>query len=372
MEKKNYIIGGGIIGLAVGWQLARAGKNVEIYECNSAGKSASWVAAGMLAPYAEAYFEGLELFELCKESLSLYSKFLDELNEDSGTTISLDKCGTLIIGFNRDDIERLQRLYNFYLQNQFPVYWLDGEEARQIEPLLSPKTIVAIWIPDEAQIDNRALIEALKIAFIKRGGQIYENSLVEEVKLNNGKVAGIKVNNSILNTSNSIVILAAGSWSKKIIGISEELLPPVRPVKGQIISLSMNESYKLTHIIRAPDVYLSPKSDGRLLVGASSEEKGFDLNPTAGEVMWLLRRAWEAIPVVYELAITELNVGLRPGSRDNAPIIGQSKIENLYFATGHYRHGILLTPVTAYGMKELIISNTIVDFIKPFLPSRFF
>ncbi|MEJ5350930.1 MAG: glycine oxidase ThiO [Melioribacteraceae bacterium] len=372
MGKKIYIVGGGIIGLAVGWQLVRNGKNVEIYESNTAGKAASWVAAGMLAPYAESYFEGLELFELCKESLDLYPKFIDELKEDSGISLNLDKCGTLIIGFNRDDVERIQRLYNFYVQNQFPVYWLDGEEAREIEPMLSPKTIAAIWIPDEAQIDNRALIEALKIAFVKREGHIYENKLVDEIKLYNNKVVGIKVNNSFIDTSNSKVILAAGSWSKKIEGLSEEILPPVRPVKGQIISLNMNGSFKLTHIIRAPDVYLTPKSDGRLLVGASSEEKGFDLNPTAGEIMWLLRRAWEAVPYVYELSINELSVGLRPGSRDNAPIIGQSKIENLYYATGHYRHGILLTPITAYGMKELIMTNTIIDYIKPFQPSRFF
>lgn len=371
-EKNPYcIIGGGIVGLAVGWQLARQGQKVEIFERDHAGRASSWVAAGMLAPHAEAGFEEIDLLHLGQESLRLYPRFLEELEEDTGITVQLDRSGTLMIGLDRDDVERLRRLYDFRKQLQLPVQWMSGTEARELEPLLSPKTTAAIWIPDDAQVDNRALVEALRIAFQKRGGVLHEHTPVAAVRIEHDEVLGIQTDNRELDAPLCGVVLAAGCWSKAIGGIPEALAPPVRPVKGQILTLRMNKSCKLSHVIHAPDAYLVPKRDGRLMVGATSEEMGFDLSPTAGPVMKLLERAWEAVPSVYELSLEEIQVGLRPGSRDHAPILGETAIRGLYYATGHYRHGILLTPITAYGLSELILTGRYSELLATFRPSRF-
>ncbi len=167
------------------------------------------------------------------------------------------------------------------------------------------------------------------------------------------------------------MILAAGCWSNQIDGIPEEMRPPVRPVKGQLVSLRMNDDMTVTHVIRAPDVYLIPKDDGRLVLGASQEEMGFDTTATAGPVLRLLQRGWEAVPSIYELAIEDIEVGLRPGSRDHQPIVGATEIEGLYYATGHYRHGILLAPLTAYAMCELIIDGNEHAFLEMVRPTRF-
>lgn len=364
------IIGGGIIGLSVGWQLARKGLKVEIFEKNEAGRSAGWVSAGMLSPQAEMGFEEIELFKLGRISLDMYPKFLDELHEDSDIKVSFEKCGSLMVGFDRDDTERLRRLYDFREKVGLSVQWITGSEARELEPLLSPKCSSSIWIPDDAQVNNRELIDAVKSAFKNRGGILNENTHVKSIVTQNNKIQAIITNEGEVEAS--LVILCAGAWSKQIDGIPEHLLPPVRPVKGQIISLRMDENVKLTHAIRAPDVYLVPKSDGRLLVGATNEEMGFDTNPTAGEIYRLLERGWETIPAIYDLPIEALEVGLRPGSRDHEPIIGDTEIEGLYYATGHYRGGILLTPVTAFELSEWIVSGKRSEILESFQLSRFY
>lgn len=365
-----HIIGGGVIGLSIGWQLARKGLKVEIFERDKAGRSAGWVSAGMLSPHAEMGFEEIELFKLGRISLDMYPKFLEELYEDSGAKVSFEKCGSLMVGFDRDDTERLRRLYEFRDKVGLPVHWITGSEARELEPMLSPKCTSSIWIPDDAQVNNRELIDAVKSAFKNRGGILHENTQVKSIVTHNDKIQAIITDEGEIEAS--LVILCAGAWSKQIEGIPEQLQPPIRPVKGQIISLKMNESVKLSHAIRAPDVYLVPKSDGRLLVGATNEEMGFDTNPTAGEIYRLLERGWETIPAIYDLPIDAIEVGLRPGSRDHEPIIGDSEIEGLYYATGHYRSGILLTPVTAKELSQWIVSGKRSDVLEQFQLSRFY
>jgi glycine oxidase len=181
---------------------------------------------------------------------------------------------------------------------------------------------------------------------------------------------GMVVNDKEIAVSN--LVIAAGAWSKQIEGIPENVLPPVRPVKGQILSLHMQGETKITHAVRGRDVYLVPKADGRLIIGASNEEMGFDTNPTAGEIYRLLERAWETVPGIYEYPIEEIQVGLRPGSLDHEPIIGDSEIEGLYFATGHYRNGILLTPITAFELSEWIVTGRKSEVLEPFQISRFY
>ncbi len=367
---KTIIIGGGIIGLSVGWQLAKKGINVEILERDTAGRSASWAAAGMLAPQAEMGFEDIELFYLCRKSLGLYPKFCNELYEDSGIKVEVEKTGCILPAFDRDDAERLHRLYDFREKIGMPVVWLTGSEAREVEPFLSPRCTGAIWIDDDAQINNRLLLEALKKAFVKCGGKLYEEHNVEKVIISGGKVTGVHVHGNDINFDN--VIVAGGAWSKQIQGLPENLLPPVRPVKGQIINLKLNDSCRITKVVRAPDVYLLPKSDGRLILGASVEEMGYDIQPTAGEIFRLLERGWEAVPSIYDLPIESIDVGLRPGSRDHMPIVGDSDIDGLFFATGHYRNGILLTPVTAYELSDWIVTGNVSETLKGFGISRFY
>ncbi len=367
--RRVAIIGGGIIGLGIGWQLTRRGAAVSLFEKNTAGKGASWSAAGMLAPLSEVGFEEEDFLRIGRESLLLFPRFLDELREDTNIEIALDTRGTLIIGLDRDDTERLRRLFDFREHLGLPVKWLSGTGAREIEPLLSPRTSSAIWIPDDHQVDNRALVEALKTGFQKNGGVLHENHPVLGVSVEGDCTTGILSATGEFHADT--VVIAAGCWSKQIEGIPKEWLPPVRPVKGQIITLRSDETYALSHVVRAPDAYLLPKGDGRVLLGASEEEMGFDTSITAGPIYRLLERGWEAVPSIYELKIEEIDAGLRPGSRDHDPIVGETPIKGLYYATGHYRHGILLAPITAYELSNMILENTSSELFKPFNPGRF-
>ena len=363
------VIGGGVIGLSVGWQLLRRGVPVVLFERDKAGRAASWAAAGMLAPHSEVGFEEEEFLRLGIESLREFPRFVDELAEDAGRRVSLDDRGTMIVGFHRDDTERIRRLYEFREDLGLPVKWLPGTAGREIEPLLSPKITAAIWLPDDCQINNRDLIDALRDAFVARGGDLREDTPARSVVIEDNRALAVRTDADEVAASS--VIVAAGCWSGLIAGIPDALKPPVRPVKGQIVSLRMIGEFEFKHVVRAPDAYLLPKNDGRLLVGATQEEMGFDVTPTAGPVMRLLERGWEAIPSIYDLAIDSIDVGLRPGSRDNEPLIGPTEISDLYFATGHHRHGILLAPVTAYALCDMIIDGRTSELLAPFHPSRF-
>jgi glycine oxidase len=368
-ESPIVIIGGGIIGLSLGWQLLRRGREVTIIERGTTGREASWAAGGLLAPHAEVGFEEEDFLRVGVRSLRLYPRFVDELAEDTGEKVPLDSRGTLIVGFNRDDTERIRRLYEFRKYLELPVEWLAGSEVREIEPILSPRVTAAISIPDDTQVNSRRLVDALKDAFLKRGGKLSENTPVTSIDIDGERAVGVSTATG--KVVSDCVVLAAGCWSAHIDGVPEPLRPPVRPVKGQLISLRLSDEVTFGHIIRSPDIYIVPKDDGRLIVGASQEEKGFDKTPTAGEVMRMLERGWEAVPSIYDLPIESIDVGLRPGSRDHMPIVGASPIDSLYYATGHFRHGILLAPVTAYEMSGLIVDGTMAEDFLPFDPSRF-
>ncbi len=366
------VIGGGIIGLSVAWQLLRAGVETIVLEKNVVGKAASWAAAGMLAPLAEVGFEELEFLKLGRESLAMYPTFLAELDADSGIAVPLDRRGTLMVSLDRDDTAELRRLFEFRKKLSLPVRWLSGAEARDEEPLLSPKVAAAINLPDDYQIDNRELLVALEQAVLKRGGKLYEQTPVKKIIVESGRAVGLQIDAGEQRQIRATkIVVAAGCWSSLIGGIAQDMLPPVRPVKGQILTLRMTTDIVLTKVIRSPRVYLAPKFDGRLVIGATSEEKGFDTAPTAGAQLLLLEEAFDAVPAVYELALEETRVGLRPASRDNEPLIGESPIAQLYYATGHYRHGILLAPATSYAIAAMLTKKKVSEALAPFSPSRF-
>ena len=219
------------------------------------------------------------------------------------------------------------------------------------------------------------MVEALVAAFRKAGGALCENAPVQRIDAQNGKATGVWTNDGLHEAD--VIVLAAGCWSADIEGLPDPIAPPVRPVKGQMLALRMESGITPQKVIRTPrakydtNAYLVPKADGRLIVGATSEEMGYDTQLTAGGLFELLRSAWEAMPGVYDLPVLETWAGLRPGSRDNAPILGRTCVENLIMATGHYRNGILLTPVTAREISALILTGQPSEIIAPFGLSRF-
>ena len=374
-EQRVAIIGGGIIGLGIGWQLVKSGCAVTIYERDRAGRAASWAAAGMLAPIAEVHFEEQELLELGSASLRLYPEWVRELEIDSQMRVGYRREGTLIVGVDRDDAGLLQHFYDSQRLLGLKAEWLTGAEARDVEPLLSPQITAAISCADDHQVDNRLMVRALIAAFWKCGGELVESASVEKIESQNGKATGVWTNGELHEAD--AIVLAAGCWSAEIDGIPDSIVPPVRPVKGQMLALRMEAGITPQKVIRTPrakyntNAYLVPKANGRLIVGATSEEMGFDTQLTAGGLFELLRSAWEAVPGIYDLPVLETWAGLRPGSRDNAPILGKTSVDNLIMATGHYRNGILLTPVTAREISSLILTGQPSETIAPFGLSRF-
>jgi glycine oxidase len=341
---RTLIIGGGIIGLSIGWQLARRRKHVEIFEKALVGKEASWAAAGMLAPYSEISNEDDSHLQLGHVSLSLYSQFLKELHEDTEIDLSLEKAGTLYVGIDCDDRAFLKRLFNDLKRKNLQVEWLSGVEAREREPLLSPRVCSAIWIPSETHIQNRKLLELLKNAFQNQGGILHEHCPVQRLWINDGCLKGLWTTKPIVG---EFVVNAAGAWTDLIyMGRSH----PIYPNKGQILTLSMPEKMTLNCMIRTPRIYLVPKSDGSLRVGATSEEVGFDQTVTAGAVLELLQAAFEVIPGIASMQLQEITAKLRPASFDRLPCIEETELEGYFRAAGHGRSGILLAPYTAYEM----------------------
>lgn len=363
------IIGGGVMGLGIGWQMAKAGQNVTVLDSEAAGQGASWAAAGMIAPVSEVKFQEEELLKLNLVSHGLYPEFVDELESETGMKLGYRKEGTIIVALDRDDAEWLRNLFDFKKELGLNVEWISGQTARELEPSISPKVHSAMFNTTDHQIDNRLLVLALKQAFLQQNGTLKEHSTVTRIEIENGTVKGVIVDGELLEARQ--VILAAGSWSKRIEGLPDELIPPVRPVKGQMCSVTMEDEPLIKHVVRSPEVYLIPKDDGRMLIGATVEEKGFDRTLTAGGIMDLLDEAYEAVPNVYELPIKEMWAGLRPGTRDNAPILGTTPVEGLFMATGHYRHGILQLPVTVREMVHLLKTGETPETILPFTIDRF-
>ena len=362
------IVGGGVIGLAAAWRLAREGASVTVIDRDKVGRSASWVAAGMLAPISEAAFDDHEYVRFARASMARFPSFLDELQRDADMPVALDARGTLVVARDRDEAEFIRRAFDYRRSIGLPVAWLSGSEARETEPALSPRVVGAMAIPDDHQVDTRAFLTALARACALGGVELKENAPVRHIVVHNGRVTGVDTPDG--HIAADTVVLAAGAWSGSIDGIPAAAVPPVRPVKGQLVRLRHAAPFALTHVIRSPRAYLLPKHDGSVIVGATQEEMGFDLTPTAGGISDILRHAWELVPGIYELPFEAVEVGLRPGSPDNHPIIGATGIAGLVAATGHFRHGILLAPATADAIANGVLRGQYAG-AEAFAPTRF-
>lgn len=365
------IIGAGVCGLGIGWRLAQAGARVEIFEKTAPGRGASWAAAGMLAARAEAEPGEETLLELNLKAQEAWPEFRDELEAAAQMPIGYRDEGTLIVALDRDDAAALKFNFDFQSGLGLDVEWLSGAEARKKEPFLTPNVTGGVFSPSDHQVENRDLVNALRLAFLAAGGELRLYSEVNEIETAGGKVTGIRCDEDI--TPADVVVLAAGAWSRGIKGLPKEIMPPVRPLKGQMLALRMDPAEPLLrHVLWAPEgIYMVPRLDGRLIVGATVEEKDFDDDLTAGGILHLLRESWEALPGLDELPIDEMWAGHRPTSRDDAPILGPTGLDGLVMATGHHRNGILLTPVTADAISRYILDGKISEEIAPFGLDRF-
>jgi glycine oxidase len=345
------IVGGGIIGMAIAWRARERGMSVTLLERDAPGQATSRVAAGMLAPVVEVEFghAGRRLLELGLRSARMWPAFASELQERTDLAVGLLRTGTLLIARDEDDARELERQLAFRESLGLAVARLRPSEAREREPALSPVMRLALEAPDDHSVDPRAVLAALERACESAGVDVRAHAPVARVELDGagGRVTGLALADG-QRVPAAHVVLAAGPWSEQIEGLPPAARVPVRPVKGQILRLRDPAGPGLLRrVLRFRDGYLVPRADGRYVLGATVEERGFELSPTAGGVYELLRDAHELVPGISELEIEELSVGLRPGTPDNAPAIGPAAVPGLIWACGHYRNGILLAPLTA-------------------------
>lgn len=365
------IVGAGIMGLGIAWRLGQRGAAVTLFDAGKAGGGASHAAAGMLAICAEAEPGEEALVALGRASQALWPHFAAELEGSTGQAVDLRREGTLLVALTADDQARICHHLAFQKALDLPVTWISPAETRRREPHLAARLAGAVASPDDHQVDNRKVVAALRTAAESAGATIHEDCAVARILLTDGRVTGVKLRDG-REVFADVVVLAAGAWSRGIEGLPVALRPPVRPVKGQLIALRMDPQAPLiSHVVRAPNVYMVPRLDGRLILGATSEEKGFDRTLTAGGMLALLEAAWRLVPAIEELPIDEMWVGHRPGSRDDAPILGPAPVDGLVYATGHSRNGILLTPVTVDAIARLVLDGTVDPAIRAFSVDRF-
>ena len=363
------VVGGGVIGLGIAWRAALAGMTVTVVD-DAPGRGASWAAAGMLAPVTEVHYGERPLLRLNLAAAARWPSFAAEVEEASGQPVGYRPGGTLAVARDADDNAALEDLYRFQLRCGLEVERLRSRECRQLEPGLAPSIRGGVLASGDHQVDNRALVQALLVACQRAGVRLVAGRVAELA------VDGDRVTGAVLAGGERLaagtVVLAAGCWSGALGGLGAKALVPVRPVKGQLLYLRGPADQPLCQgNVRGLEVYVVPRGDGRVVVGATVEEQGFDTRVTAGAVHELLRAALELLPDVAELELVETVVGLRPGSPDNAPMLGPAGPAGLVVATGHYRNGILLTPVTADAIAELLATGRVPEVIAPFGPGRF-
>jgi glycine oxidase len=324
----------------------------------------------MLAAAVETEPGEEKLLPLALESQRLWPDFAREVEAASGISPEYRDEGTIVVALNRDDSAQLRHSFEFQRGLGLDLTWLNAAEAREREPHLKPGIAAAVWSPGDHQVENRRLGSALALAASRAGVELIEYCPVREITLAGGRATGIVTERG--RDPADVVVLAAGAWSREIGGIPAAYLPPVRPIKGQMLALQMDPAAPLLrHVLWLPRGYLVPRLDGRLVIGATVEERGFDARLTAGGVFALIEGAWRAVPAIEELPIAEMWVGFRPGSRDDAPMLGPSGIDRLVVATGHHRNGILLTPVSAAVISTYILSGKLPEIARPFSPERF-
>ena len=364
------IVGGGVCGLAVAWRAAARGLGVCVLERGELGAATSAVAAGMLAPVSEADAGGPALVALGLQSARRWPSFAGELEDVTGQPVGYRPCGTLLLARDRDEAEALERELALRERLGLEVRRLVPSAARALEPALAPALRLALEVPGDHAVDPRALCAALALAAERAGAALHPGVAVERLVVERGRIAGIELPGGERIACGQLVV-AAGPWSGTLAGVPEDARVPVRPVKGQSLRLRDPAGRSLLErVVRFEGGYLVPRGDGRCVLGATAEERGFDTAVTALGLWELLRDAQELVPGVLELEVEELPVGLRPGTPDNAPALGRSAgVDGLLWATGHHRNGILLAPLTGELVAAELTGEQAVD--PAFAPDRF-
>ena len=364
------VVGGGAIGLACAWRLAQRGLRVRVLERDRPGAGASGVAAGMLAPVGEATWGEEELLRLALASHALWPDFAAQLAAASGRDVGYSELGALHVALDRDEAAELRRRYELMESLGLEAEWLRPGAVRELEPGVSPQCAVGIHAPGESAVAPAQLVAALAEAAAREGVEVADGSEAAAPVLDGDRLGGVRTADGAEHLARH-TLLASGAWSGAATWLPEPARPPVRPVKGQILTLRALAGPVCEHIIASERVYMVPRADGRLVIGATVEEQGFDARVTAGGVHELLREAYRALPDVAELELIEARVGVRPGSPDNAPLIGSGALEGLILATGHFRSGILLAPATAEAIADLLCEEEPEIDIGAFSPARF-
>ncbi len=368
-ELDAVIVGAGVIGLAAAWRAAQQGLRVRVIERERPGAGASGVAAGMLAPVGEASWGEEKVLELGLACASAWPQFAQELEAESGLATGYRRCGALHVALDRDESEELHRRHELMQAHELDADWLAPSAARDLEPGLTPSCAGAIAAPGEALVDPQALLAALQVAAEAGGAELRIGCEVVEPVLEGNALRGVITADGQEHRAPAVVV-ATGCWSGALGWLPSGSRPAVRPVKGQVLTLRQASGDPVSQrLVVGERVYLVPREDGRLVVGATVEEMGFDVRVTAGGVHELLREAYRLLPDVAELDFLEARAAMRPGTADNAPIIGPGNLDGLFLATGHYRNGVLQAPLTAAAVSAWIAGKDIPPSVAAFAPS---
>ena len=372
-EKRSFdaiFVGGGVIGLSCAWRAATRGARVAVLERAEPPAGATRVAAGMLAPVGELAFGEPELLEMTLASARTYPDFVAELEAATGESTGYSRQGAIHVALDRDEAAELRRVHDLQRSLGLEAEWLPPRRCRELEPGLTPSFNGGVHAPGEAAVDPRALTAVLLAALAGAGAEVRTGTEVVAGLFEGERLAGVRTAAGE-ELRAATTVLAAGAWSGRAEWLPQPARPPVRPVKGQIVELrSRDGSPPCERIVASERVYLVPRPDGRLIVGATSEEQGFDTAVTAGGVHELLREAYRLLPDVAEMELVDSMAALRPGTPDNLPLIGPGAIEGLLLASGHYRNGILLAPLTAAAIAALLAGEQLPEAAAPAHPDR--
>ena len=371
------VVGGGVIGLSIAWALARRGARPAVVDPRP-GHGASWAAAGMLAPVTEAHYQEEALLGLNLESARRWPDFAARLESDSGVDVGYQACGTLAVAADAGDLAWLTDLHRYQLEHGLDAERLPSRRCREIEPALAPGIRGGVRVAGDHQVDPRRLTGALVRAGREGGVEMVADEVERLVVDADGCHEVVLARGERIRAG--VIVLCTGAWSNQLAarsGLPADVVPPIRPVKGQILRLRHRPgqarvlSGNLRGLVNGSSVYLVPRADGEVVVGATMEEQGYDTTVTTGAVLDLLRDAYALVPELSELAFEEAYASLRPCSPDNAPVIGPTALDGLVIATGHHRNGVLLAPVTADLVAELVTTGAVPPVGRPFGPNRF-
>ncbi len=366
MAAEVIVVGGGVIGCSIAWRLAQSGLKVTLLERGRVGCEASRAAAGMLSPQGESQTAG-PFFDLCLRSRATYRRFAEELTEASGIDVEYNDEGTLFVVLQGEDDRERTRWASWQLEAGLPLEHVTANDLQKMEPVVTELASRAIFLPEEHQVENRRLMDALEVAIKRAGVDVIEGVEVSAIRTADGRVTGVSTANQTIDAG--AVVVAAGTWSARLLeplGLTVELIP----ARGQMLAVRPSGN-QIIRVLHSSKVYLVPRRDGRVLIGATVEYAGFDKTVTVGALNYLMTGALELMPSLRDAEVVEKWSGLRPDTVDHLPVLGPSGIGNLWLATGHFRNGILLAPLTADLITESVANNGRPDLLEPFGIERF-